>query len=264
LLSNFTAALFWSKIVLTLQKTNAAEIVSMSTEGRSVEDLLSKEWLLTNQRGSYASSTIVGCNTRRYHGLLIGSLNPPANRIMALAKCLEMLVLNRAGTCSESRNGNHARVFNLSTFEFDGKFAPVSSGCMKRFRQDTGVHFDFQFDGFELTKSVYLLRDTDTVALVYDFTRVKEPAEFILRPFIGLRDFHTLQKSYAPLYSRWIQGNGAAIPANDHWGPGLLIRHDIPGSPISSGGLILSIAMIRKEARILQRICGRPAFLKRV
>lgn len=216
--------------MLTLQKANAAETVSISTEGRSAEDLLSKEWLLTNQRGSYASSTIVGCNTRRYHGLLIGSLNPPANRIMALAKCLEMIVLNRAGTRTESHNGDRARVLNLSTFEFDGKFAPAGYGSIKRFCQDTGVHFDFQLDGFELTKSVYLLRDTDTIALVYDFKRVKEPAEFILRPFIGLRDFHTLQKSYAPLYSRWIQGNGATTPSNDGRAPGLLIRHDIPGS----------------------------------
>jgi predicted glycogen debranching enzyme len=230
LLSNFTAVLFWSKIVLTLQKANAAEIVSMSTEGRSVEDLLSREWLLTNQRGSYASSTIFGCNTRRYHGLLIGSLNPPANRIMALAKCLEMLVLNREGPCSKSRKGDHARVFNLSTFEFDGKFAPECSGCMHQFRRDTGVHFDYKLDGFELTKSVYLLRDTDTVALVYDFTKVKAPAEFILRPFVGLRGFHTLQKSYAPLYSRWLEPNGSEAAENKPWQPGLLIRHDMPGS----------------------------------
>jgi glycogen debranching enzyme len=144
--------------VLTLQKANGVEIVSMPLDGRSLEDLLTKEWLLTNQRGSYASSTIVGCNTRRYHGLLIGSLNPPANRIMALAKCLEMVVLNGASPSGRSHKSNHRRVFNLSTFEFDGKFAPDNSGCMKRFRQDTGVHFDFRLDGFELTKSVYLWR----------------------------------------------------------------------------------------------------------
>jgi glycogen debranching enzyme len=216
--------------VLTSQKTNGAEIISVSVDNSCVEDLLTKEWLLTNHRGSYASSTITGCNTRRYHGLLIGSLNPPVNRIMALAKCLEMVVFNESNTPGRSRSGLHRKAFNLSTFEFDGKFAPESFGRLKRFRQDIGVHFDYQMDSLKLTKSVYLLRDTDTVALVYDFTRVKEPVEFILRPFIGLRDFHTLQKSYAPLYSRWIQGNGNAKPANDHRGPGLLIRHDIPRS----------------------------------
>ncbi|UCF42735.1 MAG: glycogen debranching enzyme family protein [Planctomycetota bacterium] len=216
--------------MLTLQKANGVEIVSMPLDGRSLEDLLTKEWLLTNQRGSYASSTIVGCNTRRYHGLLIGSLNPPANRIMTLAKCLEMVVLNGASPSGRSHKSNHRRVFNLSTFEFDGKFAPDNSGCMKRFRQDTGVHFDFRLDGFELTKSVYLLRDSDTVALVYDFTTVKAPAKFILRPFVALRGFHTLQKSYAPLYPTWIEHNAPGPAENSAAQPGLLIRHDVPGS----------------------------------
>jgi predicted glycogen debranching enzyme len=216
--------------VLTLQRANDLEIVSMPLDGRSLDDLLTKEWLLTNQRGSYASSTIVGCNTRRYHGLLIGSLNPPANRIMALAKCLEMVVLNGADPSTNSYKGAPQRVFNLSTFEFDGKFAPDNFGCMKRFRQDTGVHFDFRLDGLELTKSVYLLRDTDTVALVYDFMTVKAPAEFILRPFIGLRGFHTLQKSYAPLQSRWIEPDAPKPAQNNATRPGLLIRHEVPGS----------------------------------
>jgi len=220
--------------VLTLQRTDDATIVSVSTSDKSIEDLLSKEWLLTNNRGGYASSTIVGCNTRRYHGLLIGSLNPLANRIMALANCLEMVIL---------KNGSSRKVFNLSTFEFNGKFAPEGFRYIKRFRRDAGVHFDYQLApasggvvipakaGIELTKSVYLLHDADTVALVYNFTSIgasnlqkkcktgtrEEPIEFVLRPFMGLRDFHALQKSYAPLCSAWV-------------GDGLSIRHDVPDS----------------------------------
>lgn len=186
--------------MLTLQKTKEAAIVSVATGDRSIEDLLGKEWLLTNSRGGYASSTIVGCNTRRYHGLLIGSLHPPVNRIMALAGCLEMVVLK-------------GQRFNLSTFEFKDRFAPAGFGHIKRFRRDVGVHFDYQLNSLGLTKSVYLLRDSDTVALVYDFAGVAEPVEFILRPFVGLRDFHALQKSYTPLCSRLIDD-------------GLLIRHD--------------------------------------
>ena len=194
--------------MLTLQKNNDAVIISVPTSEKSIEDLLDKEWLLTNERGGYASSTIVGCNTRRYHGLLIGSLNPPANRIMALANCLETVMLD-------------GKVFNLSTFEFNEKFAPEGFTHLVRFRRDTGVHFDYQLDKFELTKSVYLLRDTDTVALVYDFTGVREPLEFVLRPFVGLRDFHTLQKSYARVSSTPL-------------GAGLLVHYDVPwGSPDS-------------------------------
>jgi predicted glycogen debranching enzyme len=229
--------------VLTLWKTNGDEAVSVPTSGKSIDDLLNKEWLLTNPRGGYASSTIVGCNTRRYHGLLIGSLNPPANRIMALANCLEMLILNggplsRSGLGSRfrsrkmvpSQNGNARNAFNLSTFEFNEKFAPEGFTYLVRFHRDIGVHFDYQLDKFKLIKSVYLLRDTDTVALVYDFTSVQEPAEFILRPFIGLRDFHALQKSYARVSSTWLR-------------TGLLVRHDAP----ESCGLFLSCPSMNFE-----------------
>ena len=178
--------------------------VSISTANQPIEDLLTREWLLTNEHGSYASSTIVGCNTRGYHGLLIGSLNPPVNRIMALANCLEMVIVK-------------GQSFNLSTFEFNDKFTPAGHTLLKQFRQDFGVHFDYELDKLKLTKSIYLLRDKDTVALVYDFTSVPEPMEFVLRPFVGLRDFHTLQHSHAPLCAKRL-------------GDSVLVRHDVPNS----------------------------------
>jgi glycogen debranching enzyme len=193
--------------VSTLQKADAATTVSVSTGDQAIESLLAREWLLTNGRGSYASSTIAGCNTRAYHGLLIGSLRPPAKRVMALANCLEMII-------------SKGQIHNLATFEFTDKFAPAGFEFLKRFRQDTGAHFDYELEKVELTKSVYLLRDTDAVAVEYDFTSVREPVEFVLRPFVGLRDFHTLQKSYARLCSNRF-GSGAG---------GVLVRHDAPNS----------------------------------
>ena len=193
--------------MLTLQKADEATSISVSTADHDIDNLLTKEWLLTNGRGSYASSTIVGCNTRAYHGLLIGSLMPPAHRVMALSNCLEMVI-------------SKGEVFNLSTFEFPDKFAPAGFGFLKKFRRDIGAHFDYKLANVELTKSVYLVRDTDTVAIVYNFIHVREPVEFVSRPFVGLRNFHALQKSYAMLCSKWL-GSDAR---------GLLVRHQMPSS----------------------------------
>jgi predicted glycogen debranching enzyme len=190
--------------VLTLHKPEEVEITSLPLSDKEVEVLLSKEWLLTNERGGYASSTVVGCNTRRYHGLLVGSLNPPVNRIMALSNCLETVVCG-------------GQTFDLSTFEFYDKLSFEGYKNLKRFWLDSGVHFDCQAGPVELTKSIYLLQDSDTVAMVYDFKSVKSPLEFFLRPFINLRDFHDLQNSYSRLCSRWFDG-------------GLLVRHDTPDS----------------------------------
>jgi len=190
--------------VLELQESQSAPIISIPTAGADIEDLLQKEWLLTNGRGGYCSSTVAGCNTRRYHGLLVGSITPPTNRVMALANCLEKVIVGE-------------NVVELSTFEFAGKFVPNGVGHLKHFWQDVGVHFKYESEAFELAKSVYLLRDADTVALVYDFRRLERPVELAVRPFVGLRDFHGLQRSYTHLCSEW---------QDDH----LVVGHETPAS----------------------------------
>ena len=198
--------------MLALQRADEATSISASIADHDIDNLLTKEWLLTNGRGGYTSSTIVGCNTRAYHGLLIGSLIPPTHRIMALSNCLEMII-------------SREKIFNLSTFEFPDKFAPAGFGFLRAFRRDIGAHFDYELEDVGLTKSVYLVQDTDMVAIVYNFNRIRGPVEFVSRPFIGLRNYHALQKSYATLCSKCL---GSAER-------GLLIHHETP----NAGDLIL-------------------------
>ena len=188
---------------MELVKQKEALTVSIDVS-KPVGELLSRQWLLSNSRGGYAASTVAGCNTSRYHGLLIGSLNPPADRIMALANCLEQFI----------RNG---RSYSITTLQFADRFAPEGFRFLTSFREDAGVHFDYQCDDIRLTKSIYLPDDSDTVVVAYRFHSLAEPVDFVIRPFVGLRDFHLLQKSYAPLY---------ATEAED----GLLVRHDVAGS----------------------------------
>ncbi len=59
-----------------------------------LEKDITKEWLITNGIGGYASSTIIGCNTRKYHGLLVAPLNPPALRYVILSKVDESIEFN--------------------------------------------------------------------------------------------------------------------------------------------------------------------------
>ena len=53
---------------------------------RQLDQAAQREWLETNGIGGFASSTIVGMNTRRYHGLLVASLKPPVDRYVLLSK----------------------------------------------------------------------------------------------------------------------------------------------------------------------------------
>ncbi|GAJ14826.1 unnamed protein product, partial [marine sediment metagenome] len=56
-----------------------------------VNEALGREWLVTNGLGGYASSTVLGVNTRKYHGLLVAAFNPPVNRWVLLTKLDENL-----------------------------------------------------------------------------------------------------------------------------------------------------------------------------
>jgi predicted glycogen debranching enzyme len=159
------------------------------TQGRKTEDLLKKEWLLTNARGSFASSTIIGCHTSGYHGLLVGSPDPLVRRMMTLSNCLEALLWN-------------GQALELSTFEFPDRFAPQGYTHQQEFRRDTGAHFRYRTEPAELCKSVYLARDSDSILVEYSFEEVREPVDLVLRPFVGMRDFHTLQRSDASLTCR--------------------------------------------------------------
>ena len=51
-----------------------------------LENGIQKDWIITNGIGGYSSSTILGINTRKYHGLLVAPLNPPAKRYLILSK----------------------------------------------------------------------------------------------------------------------------------------------------------------------------------
>lgn len=184
--------------------------LSVSTPRYSPDELLTKEWLLTNSRGGFSASSVTGCNTRRYHGLLIASLTPPANRIAGLSSCLETV------TCKD-----HS--LSLSTFEFDRTLHPRGYEYQTGFRKDLGVHFDYELGVASLTKSVYLLPDSDIVAIVYDFSNVCAALEFSVRPFAALRDFHSLQNDRAAFHSDSTAHD--VVIRHDHTQAGTLSLH---------------------------------------
>jgi predicted glycogen debranching enzyme len=177
------------------------EIARVVTKGCEVEDLLPREWLLTNWRGSFASSTVAGCNTSGYHGLLVGSPDPLVNRVMALSNCLETVLWN-------------GQVVEIATCEFKDRFAPEGYRRLHEFSRDIGARFSFRLPPVDLSKAVYLAADSDTVLVEYTFEEVREPFDLVLRPLVALRDFHLLQKSDAPL---------SPTPLRD----GVIVQHDL-------------------------------------
>src|SRR4030081_1940590 len=84
---------------------------------------LRREWLETNGLGGFASSTIIGLNTRRYHGLLTAATKPPVGRLVLLSKLDETVI---------ARDNR----YELSANQYPGVIHPQGHQCLLEFRLD--------------------------------------------------------------------------------------------------------------------------------
>src|SRR4026209_1303283 len=96
----------------------------------NIPSATSREWLETNGLGGFSSSTIIGLNSRRYHGLLTAATNPPVGRIVMLAKFEETLVID-------------ARRYELSANQYPGVVHPTGYRYQTVFKLDPFPVFTF-------------------------------------------------------------------------------------------------------------------------
>ena len=186
--------------------------LAQAIEGQDLGELLTKEWLLTNARGSYASGTVVGCNTRRYHGLLIASLHPPVERVVTLSNVLETLAFGD-------------EPIELANFEFSDRLHPQGYRYLKCFRRDVGVHFDYDIGGMSVTKSYHLCYEHDHLLVTYRFVDVPGPLKLRVMPMIALRDFHGLQSAASAMQLEVDeQGHAVRIFGIDSKGPAVSLQ----------------------------------------
>ncbi|NBB83383.1 MAG: hypothetical protein GVY28_08250, partial [Alphaproteobacteria bacterium] len=155
---------------------------------------LETEWLLANGTGAYAMGSPVGCNTRRYHGLLIAAARPPVERINTL-NCVGETI----------RFDGQWRA--LDTHEFAAAantvFHPDGWRYLVRFEKDREVRWCYRVGSIGLVKTLRLVWKRQLAVLRYDVCFDPQPGEPALdrltlevRPFIALRDFHGLCRAY--------------------------------------------------------------------
>src|SRR4051812_43206504 len=97
------------------------------------------EWLETNGLGGFASSTIIGMNTRRYHGLLTAATKPPVVRMVLLSALEETLVIG-------------GERFELSVNQYPGAIHPVGYRYLREFRSEPFPTFLYSAGGAEIEK----------------------------------------------------------------------------------------------------------------
>ena len=148
----------------------------------NLEEGLKREWLITNGLGGYCSSTIIGCNTRKYHGLLVAPLTPPARRFLILSKLDEAVIVN----------GNTIPLYTNMCKNY------ISEGFknMESFEKDYFPIFTYKINDITIKKIICMEYGKNTVCVYYKIKNGKENAKLTLAPIVNFRDFHTMNTNH--------------------------------------------------------------------
>jgi predicted glycogen debranching enzyme len=184
----------------------------------NLESSLSREWLETNGLGGFASSTIVGLNTRRYHGLLTAATKPPVGRIVMLSKLEETLLID-------------GRRYELSANQYPGVIHPQGFLYQTNFRLDPFPVFTYEVEGLLVEKSVFMVQGQNATIVHYELESKEAreyPAELKLeiRPLIAFRDYHSTTHENSEINQTLYTDGGITSlrPYADH--PVLHFSHD--------------------------------------
>ena len=184
-----------------------------------------REWLETNGLGGFASSTLSGINTRRYHGLLVAATDPPTGRMVLLSKLEETLVLD-------------GERFELSANAYSGAVHPQGYQYLSAFRLDPFPVFTYDVGGVLLVKTIAMVHGENTTIVKWQLVGGKDgvSASLEIRPLIAFRDYHSLThenpgldptysaangcmrlQPYAGLPELYLANNAAEIASTGEW-----------------------------------------------
>lgn len=143
---------------------------------RTFEQGIQREWIVANGIGGFASSTIIGANSRRYHGLLIASLHPPVKRHLILSKLDESIEVK----------GEKYDLFTNQTPGF------ISEGYihLQRFLLNPFPTFLFSLQDIFIEKKIFMIHGKNTTVVLYKIQNGSSPASFKITPVVNFRDYH--------------------------------------------------------------------------
>jgi predicted glycogen debranching enzyme len=142
---------------------------------------LRREWLVTNGLGGYASSTLIGVNTRRYHGLLVAALTPPGGRTVLVGGLVEWA----------SYDGHR---YPLATHEYgDGTLDPQGFRHVQEFALEGMLPvWTYAVGEALLEKRIWMVYGANTTCIMYRVVRASRAVGLDITPLVTYRDFHTL------------------------------------------------------------------------
>ena len=157
--------------------------------GLTIDQTLSLEWLETNGLGGYASSTVINCNTRKYHGLLVSNLQNPFGKYVLLSQLEDIFC---------HKETEHF----LTAHQYRDAFLDGSFDHFQEFNLTTHPCFIYRFGNTILHKEILQLHEKDTLLIKYKLHRSKHDdpkSRITIRPLLACRNFHALTRQNSGL-----------------------------------------------------------------
>ena len=173
---------------------------------------LTLEWLETDGLGGYASSSVLGINTRRYHGLLVVAAKPPVDRILLLAKIEETVTF---GTSP----------FLLSANCYPDTVHPHGHRHLEFFRLDPWPIFTYRLGEAVMDKHCFMVHGEPTTVVAYHLREAREPADVHLRFMVGFRGHHDLTREDATRVAMMRREDGLTVLESPAGMPSLFLAH---------------------------------------
>ena len=195
--------------------------MKISKSKLSLEEGIKKEWIITNGIGGYCSSTVIGMNTRKYHGLLIAPLTPPARRFLILSKLDESIEIEE-------------KKYNLYT-NMCHNYVSDGYKYLKSFQKEYIPSFTYEIGNIQVEKSICMEHGKNTVCVLYKIKNsCKYNAKFTIAPIINFRDFHCMNTNHSfELYQeskdrkvRLVVDSNSETPVYIYCSDGNYIKHD--------------------------------------
>lgn len=148
----------------------------------NVKRNLKRDWIITNGIGGYSSQSALGCNTRKYHGLLVAPLTPPARRFLILSKLDESIETNgnKYNLYTNIANGDISEGYNYLT-DFKKEYLPI---------------FTYRVEGITIKKFICMQYGKNTVVVLYRIINHNAETKLTLAPIVNFRDFHTTNTNH--------------------------------------------------------------------
>jgi predicted glycogen debranching enzyme len=137
---------------------------------------LSREWLVTNGIGGFASGSVIGCNTRRYHSLLCAATRPPLGRMVLVNKADEILSVGD-------------RTFELGCNQYPGTVHPSGYQWLREFHLDPLPRWIYEVPGAVLQKTLWMPHGENRTVVRYELLE-GESVTLSVHAFVTGRDYH--------------------------------------------------------------------------